>query len=132
LNLRGEVLITLFSGLKFLLLFLKFLLFDLVCFLPGFEVFLAFSDNLLFLIELLEIVDLHLHVCLVDRYYFLIQIFNLCLKIFYLLVHLLDVLLSLPKVLSSLVLLLLQVLFQEAKIAASFVVDLLATAFSAS
>lgn len=95
------------------------------------QLFLSLLDILVAFIKLLQIIDLHLYVSLIYRHYFLIKLFDLLLKIFDLLVHSLNIQLSLPEVLPPLVLLLLEMLFEETKIAGTFVVDLLATAFSA-
>lgn len=98
---------------------------------PVFEVLLSFADCLLALVELLEVADLHLNVGLVNGEDFLVQVLNLCLEILDFLVHPLDILLPLPEVLPPLVLLLLQMLLEEAEVAAPLVVDLLAAALPA-
>lgn len=131
LHLRCISLVPLFSGLQFLLLLLQLFLSCLVLLLFLFQLFLSLLDIFIALIELLQVIDLHLYISLIYRHDFLIKLFDLFLKIFYLLVHSFDIQLSLPEVFSSLVFLLLEMLFEEAEVAGSFVVDFLATTFSA-
>lgn len=95
------------------------------------QLFLSLLDTFIALVELLQIIDLHFYIGLIYRHDFLIKLLNLLLKIFYLLVHSLDIQLPLPEVFPSLVFLLLEMLFEEAEVAGSLVVDFLATALSA-
>ena len=81
--------------------------------------------------ELLQVVDFKLNIGFINGYDFLIKFFNFSLEIFDLFVHSFNVLLSLPKVLPPLVLLLLEMLLQEAEITSPFVVNFFATAFTA-
>ena len=96
-----------------------------------FQVLLSFADSLLPLVELLEVADLHFYVGLVNSDDLLVQVLYFCLEILDILVHPLYILLPLPEVLPPLVFLFLEMLFQEAEIAAPLVVDLLAAALPA-
>lgn len=95
-----------------------------------FQLFLSLLDIFIAFIELLQIIDLHLYIGLIYRHDFLVKLFDLLLKIFYLLVHSLNIQLSLPEVFPSFVFLLLQMLLEEAKVTGALIVDFLATALS--
>ena len=115
-----------------LLLFLLQLFFPLfVVLLPRFELFLLPPDLLLPPVEFLQISDLHLHVCLIDDYDFLIKVLNLLLELLDLAIHPLNVLLSLPEVVFPFVLLLLEMLLQEAEIAGTLLIYFFATTLPA-
>lgn len=77
------------------------------------------------------VIDLHFDIGLINSDDFFVQFLDLSLKILDLLIHAFNIEFSLPKVLPPLVLLLLQVLLEEAKVAGPFVVDLLAGALAA-
>lgn len=131
LHLRSVALVPLLPRLQLLLLLEQLLLLGLVVLLPLLELLLPLLDGLLPLVELLQVVHLHLHVRLVDGDDFLVELLDLFLEVFDFLVHPLDVLLPLSEVFPAFVLLLFEVLFEEAEVAAPFVVDAFAAALAA-
>lgn len=99
--------------------------------LPLLELLLPLLDLLLLLGDLLVEPDFQLDVSLLHLGDLLVQVVNLDLSLLDLLVHPLDAELTLPELLLALVLLLLQVLLEEAEVAGPLVVDLLAGALPA-